>query len=270
MAGKLYWLALCVISVHSTVSVHSSDSFTFLTGTLVSQGNTKEEALGRIPENNVEQVQGKELAKDLKEHVAPEEELHQGTLIKDFAKDPSDTEIAQAIPSKGLIGFLPVTAKRVKGNVLDQDVQIGRYVPNPLKAFVELVRTYEIPDVVEGKIVAGDPADLDVLTESIKGAIDALTIDELLSQRKPLEKNMLKEIEGPTINEESGGNSGSEESGVVNSSEEIETSDNKPRSRSLPLPPGGHCARNPIGPTCNGPYCDNDTCCLLTGYPCPW
>jgi hypothetical protein len=54
--------------------------------------------------------------------VAPEEELDQGTLIKDFAKEPSDVEIQDVIPTNAI-----VYPKRVKGNMLDQDVQIARY-----------------------------------------------------------------------------------------------------------------------------------------------
>ena len=72
---------------------------------------------------------GKEIANESPEHVAPEEKLDQGILIKDFAKEPSDKELQGAIPylqGANLIGLLPITTKRVKGKMLDENVQIGR------------------------------------------------------------------------------------------------------------------------------------------------
>jgi hypothetical protein len=59
MAGKLSFLALCVISLYAGTPVKGGvplDPSTLMTGTLVSQGNTKKEALGSIPEKKVEQV----------------------------------------------------------------------------------------------------------------------------------------------------------------------------------------------------------------------
>jgi hypothetical protein len=52
-----------------------------------------------------------------------------------------------------------------KGTVLDSNVKSGRYVPNPLKVIGEIkAADKEMPEIMEGEILAGDAAELDVLT----------------------------------------------------------------------------------------------------------
>ena len=42
---------------------------------------------------------------------------------------------------------------------------ICRYVPNPLKVIGEIkAADLEMPEIMEGEVLAGDPAELDVLT----------------------------------------------------------------------------------------------------------
>merc|ERR1712212_705720 len=53
--------------------------------------------------------------------------------------------------------------KRVSGKVLDDNVQTGRYVSDPVKVLAELKAQGEIIETVKAEIVAGDAADLNVV-----------------------------------------------------------------------------------------------------------
>ena len=64
--------------------------------------------------------QGREIAESARQHVEPEDELQIGKLMHEFEEDP-DTM------SPDFIGSL-VPIERKQGKILDEDVQIGRYV----------------------------------------------------------------------------------------------------------------------------------------------
>merc|ERR1712001_539627 len=52
-----------------------------------------------------------------------------------------------------------------KGSILDNDLKTARYVANPEKVLEQILSEGEaIPEIKQGKIIAGDPAELDVLT----------------------------------------------------------------------------------------------------------
>ena len=62
--------------------------------------------------------QGREIAESARQHVEPEDELEIGKLVHEFEKEPDMMRFFG--------GGEPIEKK--KGKVLDEDVQIGRYV----------------------------------------------------------------------------------------------------------------------------------------------
>merc|ERR1719219_806422 len=103
-----------------------------------------------------------------------------------------------------------------KGNVLDEDVQIGSYVPNPTKVLAELLGEHAL-DVVEGKVVAGDPATLDVIDAGGDFAEHLQKhIQSRIKHHLPYEhmtNNGEHVIDHPGPHGEAGGQSSSEEMG---------------------------------------------------------
>merc|ERR1712126_747626 len=53
---------------------------------------------------------------------------------------------------------------RARGKVLDEDVQSGRAVPNPIKVLGEIKARGGDIETVQGEIVAGDAGDIDVIS----------------------------------------------------------------------------------------------------------
>merc|ERR1712126_42178 len=142
----------------AAINVNGQDSGQLLMGTLVRQGSDKNEALGDIPPEDAEEVKGKEVAKGQEENVEPENELMMGKKIADFDKRPTAEHVKETIGNKES-GY-----ETKKGSVLDNDVQTGNYVAQPAKVLGELLASGgEMPEEVEGEILAGDPVELQVL-----------------------------------------------------------------------------------------------------------
>jgi hypothetical protein len=136
-----------------------------LMGTLVRQGSSKNEVLQG--QKGVEEVKGKEVGKSADESVDPPNELMVGQSLGEFQAKPAMREVYSAIRKEMGVGEL-ITLPKVenkKGTVLDSNVKSGRYVPNPLKVIGEIkAADLEMPEIMEGEVLAGDPAELDVLT----------------------------------------------------------------------------------------------------------
>jgi len=137
-----------------------------LMGTLVRQGSSKNEVLQG--QKGVEEVKGKEVGKSADESVDPPNELMVGQSLGEFQAKPAMREVYSAIRKEMGAGKLPGILPKVenkKGTVLDSNVKSGRYVPNPLKVIGEIkAADMEMPEIMEGEVLAGDPAELDVLT----------------------------------------------------------------------------------------------------------
>merc|ERR1712080_241638 len=98
--------------------------------------------------------------------MGPEDKLLMGKQIASFDKKLKTVDIARLRRRTPNIPSLPWIEKK-KGTVLDNDVQSGRYVANPALVLGQLLASgAPLPDIdfEEGKIIAGDPAVLDVLT----------------------------------------------------------------------------------------------------------
>merc|ERR1719167_451601 len=139
------------------------ESHDLLVGKLISQGSVRSKVLGEGARsqgeisNQIEEVTGKEIAESARQHVQPEDELQVGSLIEEYEKPPSDKTIH--IRTQGR--FRDV--KRVSGKVLDENVQTGRYVDDPVQVLAELKARGEIIETVKAEIVAGDATDLNVV-----------------------------------------------------------------------------------------------------------
>jgi len=159
-------MKLCLIIASflaiAAINVNGQDSGQLLMGTLVRQGSDKNEALGDIPPEDAEEVKGKEVAKGQEENVEPENELMMGKKIADFDKQPTAEEVKATILMD--VGDKVSGYESKKGSVLDNDVQTGNYVAQPAKVLGELLASGgEMPEEVEGEILAGDPVELQVL-----------------------------------------------------------------------------------------------------------
>merc|ERR1712126_53770 len=159
-------MKLCLIIASflaiAAINVNAQDSGQLLMGTLVRQGSDKNEALGDIPPEDAEEVKGKEVAKGQEQNVEPENELMMGQKTADFDKRPTAEEVKGAIAKEG--GDPESGYESKKGSVLDNDVQTGNYVAQPAKVLGELLASGgEMPEEVEGEILAGDPVELQVL-----------------------------------------------------------------------------------------------------------
>ena len=80
----------------------------------------------------VERVDGSLVAKDRPEEIRPENKLETGSLVEQFPQRPQEHQLHSAIARSGrsmprMIGNgLRHDVETKKGNVLDEDVQIGR------------------------------------------------------------------------------------------------------------------------------------------------
>merc|ERR1712135_279442 len=145
-------MKLCLIIASflaiAAINVNGQDSGQLLMGTLVRQGSDKNEALGDIPPEDAEE-----------ENVEPENELMMGTKIADFDKRPTAEHVKETIAMD--VGDEEAEYESKKGSVLDNDVQTGNYVAQPAKVLGELQASGgEMPEEVEGEILAGDPVEL--------------------------------------------------------------------------------------------------------------
>merc|ERR1712198_341168 len=96
------------------------------------------------------------------ENVEPENELMMGKKIADFDKRPTAEHVKETIAMD--VGDEEAEYESKKGSVLDNDVQTGNYVAQPAKVLGELLASGgEMPEEVEGEILAGDPVELQVL-----------------------------------------------------------------------------------------------------------
>lgn len=144
-------------------AVCGQDSSPLLMGTLVRQGPDMVNVLGNMRDEDVEKVKGKEVGEGHKESVNPEEELLMGESLGDFKAKPSADQVKAAIVAEG--GSPNAGYENKKGSLLDKDVESGKYVANPLKVLGEMMASGgELPDEVEGEILAGDAAKINVLT----------------------------------------------------------------------------------------------------------
>jgi len=135
-----------------------------LMGKMIGQGDTKAEALGDTDiGRDVKEVKGKEVAKGADESIAPENELMMGESLGEFNKKPSAADLKVAFKKENIDPNTAVENK--KGQVLDNDVQSGSYVANPAMVLGEVLSSgAAMPEIVEGEIIAGDAAEVDVLT----------------------------------------------------------------------------------------------------------
>merc|ERR1711881_622203 len=181
---------------------------------------------------SVERVDGSLVAKDRPEEIRPENKLETGSLVEHFSQRPQQHQVRSAIARSGR--SMPRRMGNIetkKGNVLDEDVQIGSYVPNPTKVLAELLYDPEhldrlqeheqhgehALDVVEGKVVAGDPATLDVIDAGGDFAEHLQKhIQSRIKHHLPYEhmtNNGGHVIDHPGTHGEAGGQSSSEEMG---------------------------------------------------------
>ena len=82
-----------------------------------------------INPNNVAKVDGREVAESVLEHVTPKEKLEIGTVVKSFRQGPTRRELRRAIKQTG--GYYEKSQPNIEkasGNVLDENVKIGRYL----------------------------------------------------------------------------------------------------------------------------------------------
>jgi len=145
----------------AVINVHGQEGGQLLMGKLVRQGVNKDTVVGDV--EGVEEVKGKEVAKGDAENVEPEDKLLMGESLGEFDKRPSDAEVGTAIKAEG--GNPNAGYESKKGSVLDNDVKSGKYIDNPAKVLGEVLASgKEMPEEVEGEVLAGDAVELNVLT----------------------------------------------------------------------------------------------------------
>ena len=82
---------------------------------------------GTFLQPRVERVDGRLVAKDRPEEIRPENKLETGSLVEHFSQRPQQHQVRSAIARSGR--SMPRRMGNIetkKGNVLDEDVQIGR------------------------------------------------------------------------------------------------------------------------------------------------
>jgi len=163
--GFVFVLSLFVFG-SIALNVNGQDGNQLLMGTLVRQGPTKEAVFrGLKNTRGVEEVQGKEVGKSADETIDPPNELMIGQALGEFEELPEDKELRSAIVKEGGSRSVKPRIERKKGNLLDSNIQSGSYVPNPLKVIGEMkAGNKQMPEILEGEVLAGDAAELDVLT----------------------------------------------------------------------------------------------------------
>merc|ERR1712240_700791 len=133
-------------------------SNSLLMGKLIGQGAIRSEVVGSarqqgVGPSEIEEVKGREVAESARQHV-----------------DPQDAQVRMDIGSaRGGHGgpsapMMTGPISRARGKVLDEDVQSGRAVPNPIKVLGEIKARGGDIETVQGEIVAGDAGDIDVIS----------------------------------------------------------------------------------------------------------
>merc|ERR1712126_626354 len=150
-------------------------SNSLLMGKLIGQGAIRSEVAGSarqqgVGPSEIEEVKGREGAESARQHVDPQDELQIGRKIKEYQQNPQDAQVRMDIGSaRGGHGgpsapMMSGPIPRARGKVLDEDVQSGRAVPNPIKVLGEIKARGGDIETVEGEIVAGDAGDIDVIS----------------------------------------------------------------------------------------------------------
>merc|ERR1712002_1339989 len=150
-------------------------SNSLLMGKLIGQGAIRSEVVGSarqqgVGPSEIEEVKGREVAESARQHVDPQDELQIGRKIKEYQQNPQDAQVRMDIGSaRGGHGgpsapMLSGPIPRARGKVLDEDVQSGRAVPNPIMVLGEIKARGGYVETVEGEIVAGDAGDIDVIS----------------------------------------------------------------------------------------------------------
>jgi len=137
-----------------------------LMGKLIGQGAIRSEVVGSarqqgVGPSEIEEVKGREVAESARQHVDPQDELEIGRQIKEYQQNPQDAQVRMDVGGSGRMMSGPIP--RAHGTVLDEDVQTGRAVPNPIKVLGEIKARGGDIETVEGEIVAGDAGDIDVV-----------------------------------------------------------------------------------------------------------
>jgi len=189
-------VALFFVFASVVLHVHGGP---LLMGTMIGKGRTKEEALGGMVIDELKEVKGNEIAKGVDTKIDPENKLLKGETLgqwpdgeqpsslevktalarelKGWSSDQLEekeeklgeekfkAEIEKALSEKGLDPESPV--EKEEGTVLDNNLQSGRYVANPAMVLGDLLASggpESMPEMKEGKIIAGDAAEVDVLS----------------------------------------------------------------------------------------------------------
>merc|ERR1712240_389968 len=150
-------------------------SNSLLMGKLIGQGAIRSEVVGSarqqgVGPSEIEEVKGREVAESARQHVDPQDELQIGRKIKEYQQNPQDAQVRMDIGSaRGGHGgpsapMMTGPISRARGKVLDEDVQSGRAVPNPIKVLGEIKARGGDIETVQGEIVAGDAGDIDVIS----------------------------------------------------------------------------------------------------------
>merc|ERR1712198_85956 len=150
-------------------------SNSLLMGKLIGQGAIRSEVVGSarqqgVGPSEIEEVKGREVAESARQHVDPQDELEIGRKIKEYQQNPQDAQVRMDIGSaRGGHGgpdtpMMSGPIPRARGKGLDEDVQTGRAVPNPIKVLGEIKARGGDIETVEGEIVAGDAGDIDVIS----------------------------------------------------------------------------------------------------------
>jgi len=143
------------------------DSNSLLIGSLISQGPSKSDLVGEartkgVSFNEMEEVKGREVAESSRQHVDPQDELEMGRKIKEYQQNPQDAQVRMDIGGSGRMMSGPIP--RARGKVLDDNVQTGIYVPNPIKVLGEIKAKGGDIETVQGEVVAGNAVDIDVVS----------------------------------------------------------------------------------------------------------
>merc|ERR1719167_1238515 len=150
-------------------------SNSLLMGKLIGQGAIRSEVVGSarqqgVGPSEIEEVKGREVAESARQHVDPQDELQIGRKIKEYQQNLQDAQVRMDIGSaRGGHGgpsapMMTGPISRARGKVLDEDVQSGRAVPNPIKVLGEIKARGGDIETVQGEIVAGDAGDFDVIS----------------------------------------------------------------------------------------------------------
>merc|ERR1712002_576313 len=150
-------------------------SNSLLMGKLIGQGAIRSEVVVSarqqgVGPSEIEEVKGREVAESARQHVDPQDELQIGIKIKEYQQNPQDAQVRMDIGSaRGGHGgpsapMMTGPISRARGKVLDEDVQSGRAVPNPIKVLGEIKARGGDIETVQGEIVAGDAGDIDVIS----------------------------------------------------------------------------------------------------------